>query len=112
MNEFKGTKGEWNVRFMNGKDDGDCDFFVHAPNKKLSYGTEIMMDDFGEHNGYPRSEKLSDAHLIAAAPDLLEALMLSQNFLKTIQPMLSESKDWSSTIKAGIESNQNAINKA
>lgn len=66
------TRGEWKVRFLNS--DPDSDFFVEAANPGKPYGIEIMMDDYGDHNGYPREQRLADAKLIAAAPKMLEAL--------------------------------------
>lgn len=80
------TKGDWCVKFLStgGIDDGDCDFFVHAQNGVLSYGTEIMMDDFGEHNGYPRDQRLADATLISCAPMLVLNLDVTTLFLQQI----------------------------
>lgn len=58
-------------------DDGENMFFVEADNNnmpELGYGIEIIMEDFGDHSGYIREQRLADALLIAAAPELLEAL--------------------------------------
>ena len=66
MKELGITKGEWKIRLF---PDGD-DFFVEAPNlnkPELGYGIEIMQEDFGTHNGYPREQRLADAVLIADA---------------------------------------------
>ena len=66
MKELGITKGEWQLRLF---PDGD-DFFVEAPNlnkPELRYGIEIMQEDFGTHNGYPREQRLADANLIADA---------------------------------------------
>ncbi len=66
MKELEITKGEWKIRLF---PEGD-DFFVEAPNlnkPELGYGIEIMQDDFGTHNGYPREQRLADAVLIADA---------------------------------------------
>lgn len=74
----KHTPAPWKVRFLGGKDDGENTFFVEAKNNNMpqsGYGIEIMMEDFGDHNGYTREQRLADANLIAAAPDLLEALI-------------------------------------
>lgn len=70
MKEFKGTKGEWYIQEMNG------DFWVKSDsNDVVHYGTDIMCDDFGEHNGYPEAQRMADAKLIAAAPELLNVLI-------------------------------------
>lgn len=73
----KHTPAPWNIRYfdINDKHRG---FFVKAKKNnipQLVYGIEIMMEDFGEHNGYPLEQREADAKLIAAAPELLEALI-------------------------------------
>ena len=71
MKDLGITKGEWRIRLF---PDGD-DFFVEAPNlnkPQLGYGIEIMQDDFGEHNGYPREQRLADAILIADAGNVAQ----------------------------------------
>ena len=78
---MKHTQGEWKVRFFGNanKDDGENMFFVEAPNlnmPNLGYGIEILGDDFGDHNGYPREQRLSDAKLIAVAPEMLNLLKI------------------------------------
>jgi hypothetical protein len=74
--DFKHTPGPWKIRFM-GSGAIEDGFFVEAKNNnkpELGYGIEIMMEDAGDHNGYPLEQRLADAKLIAAAPELLEAL--------------------------------------
>ena len=67
MKELGITKGEWYVKFMQ-IGDGDSDFWVKSPvNPKVYYGTDIMGEDYGDHNGYPREQRLADAKLIADA---------------------------------------------
>ena len=70
MENWKGTKGNWRVRNEQGM------LFVESPKEDLgtAYGQEIMGDDY--HN---EEEKIHDAHLIAAAPKMLEALQNLEN---------------------------------
>lgn len=70
------TKGEWKVRFWN--DDQDSDFFVEAPSRGFPHNIEIMGDDYGEHNGYPREQRLADATLIALAGNLAQKYSLEK----------------------------------
>jgi hypothetical protein len=74
MKKFKGTPGKWYVQFMD-KENPESDFWVKSDeNPKVHYGTDIMQDDYGEHNGYPREQRLADAKLIAESPELLKQL--------------------------------------
>lgn len=71
---WAGTQGEWKVRFLR-EDDPYRGFFIEAPNKKrpdLGYGIEIMMDDFGDHNGYTLEQRMADAKLIADAGNTIQ----------------------------------------
>jgi hypothetical protein len=73
MSKAKHTPGPWKVRerIVNGK---LVDCFVQAPSfQGFAYGSEILGDDEYSHDN-DRSRKLADARLIAAAPELLEAL--------------------------------------
>jgi hypothetical protein len=73
--EFKGTPGPWRIQFMDPENPEESDFWVKSDhNPVVHYGTDIMAEDFGEHNGYPREQRLADAHLIAASQDLLQML--------------------------------------
>lgn len=64
------TPGPWKVRFFS--EDIHDGFFVEAPktNPDAAYDIEILSDDSGH---YPTEQKLADAKLIAAAPELLRA---------------------------------------
>jgi len=78
MIESKHTPGDWKVRFFR-EDDPEAGFFVEAANNnkpELGYGIEIMMEDFGDHNGYTLEQRLADAKLIAASPKMLKAIEL------------------------------------
>ena len=79
MSEFKGTTGKWEVRFMNpngcNTDNGECDMFIEAQEPKSNIGKiEVLMEDFGEHSGYPREQKLADAKAIAQVPEMVKLL--------------------------------------
>ncbi len=72
----KHTPAPWEVRFFD-KLEPESGFFVQAKNNnmpELGYGLEILQDDFGEHCGYPTEQRLADAKLIAASPELLDIL--------------------------------------
>lgn len=59
----------WNIRFLRA-DEPEDGFFIEAKNYKmpqLGYGIEIMQEDFGEHNGYPFTQRLADANAIVNA---------------------------------------------
>lgn len=76
----------WRIRFMShGEiDDGECDFFIEGIEPKSNSGKiEIMMEDFGEHSGYPREQKLADARLISQAPVLVEVAEMFVDYLRT-----------------------------
>ena len=78
MTEFKGTKGEWYIRFMNmsQSDDGECDVFIEAKEPKSHIGKiEVMMDDYGDHSGYPREQKIADARAISQVPEMVKLLI-------------------------------------
>ncbi len=91
---MKHTPGEWKVRFFN-EDDPAIGFFIEAPNNnrpEMGYGIEIMMEDFGDHNGYPLEQRLADAHLITAAPKMLAFLKeLSEDDLDRVSGGVKES---------------------
>lgn len=74
-NQFKITPGPWRIQFMPGEslDDGFPTFWVKSDQNNVSgYGTDILADDYGEHNGYPKEQRYADAILVSAAPDMLE----------------------------------------
>ncbi|WP_205954181.1 hypothetical protein [Pantoea stewartii] len=69
MNEFKGTKGPWQV----GRETIDGDIRIINPDGAMVAMTEVKTGD-----GYlwSPSTVAENANLIAAAPELLEALQL------------------------------------
>ena len=71
--EFKGTE-DWRIRTHEDM------FFVEAnlPNAEENGfypRLEVMQEDFGEHNGYTKELRMSDAKLIACAPEMLNTLI-------------------------------------
>lgn len=112
MKETKFTPGPWGVRFLN-ESQPEEGFFVEAPNNnmpELGYGIEILMEDFGEHNGYPLEQRLADARLIAAAPEMLEVLQHSRFALNVLMSQAPDNsdKDW---IKDYIDVIEDTIKK-
>lgn len=70
--EFKGTQN-WHIRYYSkNPEDG---FFIEADSVNGGiYNTEVMGEDFGEHNGYTVEKRLADAILISKAPEMFEML--------------------------------------
>lgn len=67
----------WRIRTFS--DDKNSMFFIEADlpdaEKNGHYPKiELMMEDYGDHNGYTREIRMADAKLIVAAPIMLEAL--------------------------------------
>lgn len=66
-------------------------------NDVVDYGTDILCDDHGDHNGYPDEQYIADLKLVAAAPELLEAhdsifnKLQDPNFLNFLR--LAENKE-------------------
>jgi hypothetical protein len=61
------------------------DFWVKSDyNPMFPYGTDIMQDDYGEHNGYPREQRLADARLIVAAPELYSIAVETKEILEKL----------------------------
>lgn len=74
MSEFKGTPGPWSVRKREmGGHLNDC-FVTAADVNGYPYDAEILGDDEYHEQSGGIARKLADCNLIAAAPDLLEAL--------------------------------------
>lgn len=66
------TPGPWKIRFFR-EGDIEAGFFIEAKNNNkpdLPYGIEIMMDDFGDHSGYPATQRLADATLMVEAANV------------------------------------------
>ena len=97
--EFKGTKGEWNVR-----DNFRKPSILNESNQVLAMlSINCFDDEDGLHKYYSHNKMMANAKLIAAAPELLEALQESQKYLVEL-----------GTKESGIayHKNMQAINKA
>lgn len=73
MNEFKGTKGEWNLitAIYSSKMFGTHNGFQIIGNNGRRFVCDVTLNNAV---GIPEDERQANAKLIAAAPDLLEAL--------------------------------------
>jgi len=70
----KFTKGKWYIQSM-GENSLESDFWVKSDtNNVVHYGTDIMCEDYGDHNGYPREQRMADAKLIVQAPNMYQFL--------------------------------------
>lgn len=101
----KHTPTPWRVRFFGfeGKDNGDNEFFIEADNNnksELGYGIEILQEDFGDHNGYPREQRLADAYLIV---DLVNKYKIRNHVTKVYSDL---SRDANATSLMLLRKNQ------
>ena len=100
MKTFKGTKGNWQKTNENTKMLGifKLDGNVISNIARLDARQVITAEDHANFK------------LIAAAPELLEALQESNEWLKKLLPFISE--EMNEAWKHGIDKNEKAINKA
>ena len=71
MSETKWTKGPWKAQMAKTTSDGEFDFAVLAP---VDGKTHVIAEAFGRVGETTYCPARHNAHLIAAAPDLYEAL--------------------------------------
>lgn len=94
--EFKGTKGEWIAH----KEESYMGYSVHLKPEGWQFGTAYIAQDIRQPNTGE-----ADAHLIAAAPDLLQACIdIDDNnctvgdsmraLADLMKPKMGEEKDW------------------
>jgi len=87
MEKLNYTPGDWYIQFME-KDNPESDFWVKSDiNPVVHYGTDILAEDYGEHNGYPREQRLADAKLVAASPKMFGVL---NDCIETMNILLME----------------------
>ena len=99
MKTFKGTKGEWKYQ-VNARR-----ILFTNPNMDLWF----KQSDNNFDN--TKDEVLANANLIESAPELLDALKISNIWFEKILPVFTGT-EYYTVIQAGIERNNKAINKA
>ena len=70
------------------------DFFIEGdlPNAEDNFSkVEVMMEDFGDHNGYTEELRKEDAELIVRAPKMDEAI---RDILETFEDSGVINVDW------------------
>ena len=116
MSKTQHTPGKWRIAFME-PNDPESDFWVKSDsNDVVPYGTDILCEYYGEHNGYPREQRLADAELVASAPESHKANLLSLEVFSEIEMLIQNEKSLTPKVIAGIsnaiEKNTEAIKKA
>ena len=112
--QTKFTPGPWRVGDMNtDPDDGVVgEIAIHANgNDAAPILTPAVAIPFGDHN-LGRALALANAHLIAAAPELYEALGLSLFIMESQQKILDPDFDGSATEASAIGRARAALRKA
>lgn len=106
-NQF--TPGPWQKGGKNTKDGGN-ELFVYCDN---ALGTAVCSLDLEFTHNIPNAEKIANAHLIASAPDLLEALASLIPFIEEHQDEGPAGYGWrSKDLIEKTEKAKAAINKA
>lgn len=100
MKEFKGTPGPWE---RGGGKNGGGDLFVYCNN---SLGSAVC-DATSHYSVFDKNTRIANLNLIAAAPELLEALQQVKNevghFLKHQCPELMSEIDYAINKALGVE---------
>ena len=75
------TKGPWHT----GQGNGEGSIFCESGRMRLESGGTTLYPVCAISRGWDEGEDAANAHLIAAAPDLLEALRGSVEWLRTLR---------------------------
>ena len=78
MGQFKGTKGKWKVQHSISKDAFNIVGTVVGGNYKIARIPYLVIGNVIKVNDREKAEADANAKLIAAAPELLEALLASK----------------------------------
>ena len=113
--EFKGTKGEWDVR-----DDFRKPSILNESNQVLAMlSINCFDDEDGLHKYYSHNKMIANAKLIAAAPELLKALQETDKDLCVLWGQMLDlektnpiAEGLSNLIQNWRDRNKQAINKA
>lgn len=105
--EFKGTKGEWQVTDLD-------DTFVEKVDR--TKGAEDNLICVSKGNGIygPHEQRLANSYLIAASPELLEALLESNGMLNGLYDFVRDKIDLGQLdiIAMRTQANIKAVHKA
>ena len=81
MNKPKFTPGPWYIQTM---PNDNFSWVKSDYNSVVHYGTDILAEDHGEHNGYPHEQYMADARLVSKAPEMYDYIFNVMGVLKTI----------------------------
>lgn len=105
MKEFKGTPGKWSFSHGSASDDNVACIEINSSESlhEIAY-LQSTPSSIGKYEQTSFDKTIANAHLIAAAPDLLEAL----------QAMLSKAykQNWNDQYPDEVSKAQEAISKA
>jgi len=112
MKEFEGTKGPWLVHDTYEEYN---DYTPENPQIIVWDGDEQASKyicDMGEMGDFNYAEELANAKLIAAAPELLEALQLLLSHAPSIEDLGGKKTAFSNSFGEAIGKAESALNKA
>ncbi|MCG5044279.1 hypothetical protein LZP96_09535 [Enterobacteriaceae bacterium 155047] len=90
MNEFKGTLGKWSFSHGSASDDNVACIEINSSESlhEIAY-LQSTPASIGKYEQTSFDKTIANAHLIAAAPDLLEALQLALNAMNEMGDILN-----------------------